>query len=253
MRGRRVFSTVALALALSLVSAANAAAYTIDDNNFGIDPTQPGTPNGCTNRYDPATNHTYWCWRWPMTANYNSTYVNVYLDPSLSQNLADQNLVLTAQAAFVTWNKVPASSPYLLQVGTIRAATGYNLNAPTEIYRSYSVTYPVIGLTWSYSIWDLTGGQGDPNTRVSFHIAIAGWPHLVAHKSSYSYSEVDGDWVMSHELGHALGLGHTGMSTVMYPIWSAAHDVITPTTGGGGDVAGLQFLYNRNFCLTCQH
>jgi hypothetical protein len=242
MRRRRYFVGAVLAVGMSMVVSSSALGYTILNNNF------PGQPNGCTNQAP------YWCERWPMTANYNSTYVYIYLDPSLTGNLNNMNLAQAAQNAMGRWNAVPAAEPFLNPVGSIRASTGYNLSAGTFITMDPSVAYPAAGSTLIQSIRDLTG-QGDPNTLVRFYMGLAVWPRFVAHQAPpYPSGAVDGDAVLVHELGHSLALGHTYLYSVMYPVWDgSSHDLITPTTTGGGDVQGLQFLYNRNFCLSCPH
>jgi hypothetical protein len=256
VRRSRAVRSIAIALAVSVWTVPNVAAYTILSNNYGSDPSNPGFPKGCTNQYDSPTGTTWWCWRWPMTPNGYSTTVYVYLDPSLGSTFhsGETNMTQQTLSAFARWNAVPASSPYLVQTSSYSQSSGYYYPywIGTKVYRDNNLPWPILAGTWDETAWSMTG-QGDPNHLLNFTIEVAGWPIYVGHQSSYTSGQADAASVLTHELGHTLGLGHTGLAAVMYPIWGPSHDLVTPTTTSGGDVPGLQLLYSTSFCLTCHY
>jgi len=52
---------------------------------------------------------------------------------------------------------------------------------------------------------------------------------------------MDARWIMTHELGHGLALGHTGHRAIMFPYWP--NDKYMGATPTSDDIDGLQHAY----------
>jgi hypothetical protein len=229
-----------LALALLILAAQPAAAYTFLFNAY------PNSPVGCNNVYP------YLCIRWPFAANGYSSTVYVYLDASLSVvHPGDTgSLPQEALAAMSRWNAVPARSPFLVQVSSDRASSGFSYGMATEVARTDYVPWPAYAATSPRTKYMLTG-SGDQHKIVAFFLDMSD-QYVFGPHSSYNVIQIDGDYILTHEFGHGLGLGHTGMVSMMYPYWTnSVYMGIVPTTNAGGDVPGLQALYSPTFCDSC--
>jgi hypothetical protein len=153
------------------------------------------------------------------------------------------------------WNAVPARSPYLVQVSTYRSSSGYSqYGFATEVARTSGVPWPAYAITTPVTAYQLTGA-GDRNTIVAFFLQVSSQYGFAPHSTSYPPYVADATYIVTHEFGHGLGLGHTGMLSIMNPTWpNGVYMGVTPTTvaqSSGGDVAGLQALYSPSFCVSC--
>ena len=83
-------------------------------------------------------------------------------------------------------------------------------------------------------------GEGGP--QIIQRVSVAGTTSINHATASLNgdYSESFSDAVATHELGHALGLGHSQLlNSVMYPISQGRSKL------SSGDVAGLQAIYKQ--------
>lgn len=224
----RIIAAVgALILIPALVSPAMA--YTLSRNNF------PGSPVGCTN-VDP-----YWCIEWPLASNGYSSTTYVYLDPSLGLLLSGETLDLRQEArnAFARWNPVPARSPFLVEVASVSQSSGYGSpnNCSTRIRRGPAgLTY---GFARPFTQYERTG-SGSRQRIVCLDIAISD-SRKFDTDADPNDGFADARFVLGHELGHGLGLGHTNYVALMYHTWpNSVYMGITPTSD---DTLGLQVAY----------
>lgn len=223
-----------LAAVLLLATAvAPAVAYTVEVNNF------PNTPVGCDNQYHDGV--FYPCIRWPYLNGYSSSQY-VYLDASLGQETR-VNLYTDATDAFGRWN-APSNTknPYLYRTTDPTKSSGYQygnggtiifyaMGLPSGVYASTTVVYPT---TSPYYIWFF-------QTQISQDVI---WNHSFDYSRDttrdpdYPYIyHADSRKVMTHEIGHGEGLGHTYHTAIMQ---QGAVNFYTLTSD---DIAGLGVAY----------
>jgi hypothetical protein len=231
-------------------SAPAANAYTISNNRY-----PKGLPTGCDNTLPYSQ-----CVRQPFGANGYSGSVNVYLDPSLvtRHNVGDSNtltLMIEATNAFDRWNAVPARSPYLYSTNSLSKSTGYKTypdpigTMGTSITRDTTIGAGSWAETRTYTDFDLYG-SGDQHIIRLFVVHLSLMKPLGNSGSLQPLEPGDAAIIMTHELGHGFGLGESGTPSVMYYQLDNSKSRLVPTTSSGGDVPGLQLLYNPNFCYT---
>lgn len=243
--GRRRSAAFATALALCLAVAAPANAWTQLRNQFDNtnDPDYPedhGAPESCTG------SSPNWCVEWPLAGG-SSSEVYVYLHTSLNQsnNQPGETLNFKTQArnAFDRWNDVPAFSPFLLEAASSSASTGSGspYYCPTRISRGPGLPGGVLASTNIFSKADRLG-SGSQVVLVCMDVYITD-DESFDTDSDPNDGKPDARWTLTHELGHALALGHTAMNASMYPIWpNDAHMGINPASN---DINGLQAIYGE--------
>jgi hypothetical protein len=203
--------------------------YTLQRNNF------PDQPVGCTN-VDP-----WWCIEWPLAPDGYSSTTHVYLYSTLNNHPSGETIDMKQQArnAFGRWNGVPAREPYLDEVTTIAASSGYQeYFCPTLIQRG-SLPAGKGASTSDYTPNDLTGSGS--NKRIVCSQMVVSSTIAFDADNDPTDGKPDARFVFTHEQGHILGLGHTWHVAVMYPVWP--NDVYMGIQPTNDDILGLQVAY----------
>lgn len=189
MRLRRsLILTVAMLVAVPSV----ASAWTQQLNEY------PGNPTSCT-EVAP-----YYCIEWPKTANNLSVNVDVYLHSSLTA-ITTVNLKTDARNAWPRWNGIAARNPHLQETTSTASdeAHVYLGSLPNNVYATTTVTYL------------RTSPNNITHADMRFNSAVF-WNNSLDF-SSFQLPNGETRWradsrkVMTHEFGHAEGLGHTGI------------------------------------------
>lgn len=227
------------ALALIVLITQPVMGYTLLENNFGSDPSNPGQPVGCTN-VNP-----WWCEEWPLAANGYSSTTYIYLYSSLNSHPSGETVDMKQQArnAFGRWNSVPARSPFLVEASTLGQSSG-NYSpywCPTYLKRS-ALPAGFLAVANMYTPFEVIG-SGSKNRLICSQIQVN---TTVAFDADSDPNDglVDARFMFGHELGHLLSLGHTGRVAIMYPQWpNSVYMGITPTSD---DILGLQVAYGAS-------
>lgn len=221
-------TAILLGMSLALLAYTPAAAYTLQRNNY------PSAPVGCDN--SPA----YPCIEWPRLSNGLSSTTYIYLDASLT-SITAVNMKQDARDAFGRWNSAPANSPWLRESSTLSGSSGYSsYGYPTLIYADFGLPFGVYASTIDLTPNDFNSGIPDRYTIVVSQVEVSqsvAWNHSFNYACTSSPCHSDSRKVVTHELGHLLGLGHTGHTAVMQ---QGAVNFYNPTSD---DFLGLQVAY----------
>lgn len=137
-----------------------------------------------------------------------------------------------------TWNSVPGQSFSFTGGGPVGVDTplcGSNDgDGANTVLFSPDLDFGVLGETCALFDDFFT----DRIVEFDLHLSSNGIPWSTAPVTPDDAFDVQ--TVMLHELGHALGLGHSGSGTVMQPLLDFGEQLRTPTAD---DIAGIQFLY----------
>ncbi len=241
-------ASILAGLVLAAVVVGPVVAWTQLNNNFDANAAIPGSgypgvhgqPESCTNQ-DP-----WWCLEWPLTSGHSSS-VFVFLSASLDQsnNNAGETVNLKQQArnAFGRWNDVPAYSPYLFETELIAGATGAGnpYHCPTRISRGYGLPGGVMAGTTVFSHYDFANSGS--RTRIVCFTVVVSKDISFDTDSDPGDGKPDARWMLGHELGHGMGLGHSNKKAIMYPIWpNSKYMGVTPAAN---DIAGMQAIYGQ--------
>ncbi len=173
-----------LAVLLLTITPSSVGAWTQEANKY------PSSPQSCDNT------PTNVCVRWPKTSNNLSVTVLVLFDTSLS----GANLDLAADGRNVVipdWNGIAARNPHLA------SCSCQNEGIFVQRVALAPGTYSNFGGTQTNAVPALfTSGDIKMSTLVT-------WNHSLSCPDA---THCDDRAAMSHEMGHAEGLGHTGFT-----------------------------------------
>jgi len=196
----------------------------------------PGSPSNCSNA-DP-----YLCIKWPRLANGQSITVWVFRDLSL-QDDPHVNLYQDAYDGFTRWNAVPANEPFLKNSTSFAGSTGYYgpSGYGTVVFRDDLGCNGILGSTWVPTFASDTHTipffQTTMNSSARFDhtldFHVTGTPDPECPEIAWA----DSRKVVTHEEGHGLGLGHSGLTAIM------KQGATTYFTIQTDDVSGLQAIY----------
>jgi hypothetical protein len=156
-----------------------------------------------------------------------------------------------ARCKTITWSYSSAHQPSLATGMSTDVATAFSkISSTTGITFKKVASKGTITLGWSTSMTDAdgTGGSTVQNgVTISGQVLFNASSDWVGHAG---FGRYDGDLpargaLISHEIGHALGLAHVSdPDQLMYPVAGPG----SPTTLAGGDRAGLNALYHAKSC-----
>lgn len=202
---------------VSLGFAPSAVAWTQWTNNF------PHDPVSCTGQPP------YECIAWPKTAGNSSIHVDVYADPSLGDiNSVDMFTILANSRA--QWNQAPALNPFLDPGNVISAIKVDTMDLGWDLYGMttdfWDANYPY--RIYRADVWMNLDSRIDWNTNLDFFCPV-----------NYQHCHSDARKVMTHELGHAEGLGHSNF----YNTAVMTQGQVTFWKPKSNDIDGLQAIY----------
>jgi hypothetical protein len=176
---------------VSVLAASPANAWTQLKNNY------PGTPVSCTDT------STWPCIEWAKTSSNLSITVDVYLHSSLLQNNIDIRTDL--RNSFSEYNNIAARNPFLRETTS---------TSSDEIYAWAGVMSEGVYAGTSISVqqsqpYHITHADIEFNSEIVWNRSLDFG--LTYPEPGTTLYHADSRKVSNHEMGHAEGLGHTGI------------------------------------------
>lgn len=186
---------IAVLVALEVLGAVPAAAWTQLRNRF------PDAPMSCTGV--PPTE----CIRWKKTSAGTSITVQVFLESSLD-NVTSVNMKAIARNSMAEWNGVPAFNPFFREW----TDPSNVWEVTVDMARLSDEGQCYFGITDTHwrddSPYRIYNSEVHLNSTISWNDSLA---FGVINTSDGPICRADARKVMTHEIGHAQGLGHTGV------------------------------------------
>lgn len=173
--------------------------------------------------------------------------VNWFLNTSAPSPLTSGDAVPELQAALQAWTAPTTASIVLQYAGTTNQAAA---RGPWSLGNVGVVTFEDPGNEISSSTLAIGGGSftsgGGTINGTSFFRFVRGyviWQNAADLSASFRQS-TNFARVMEHEIGHAIGLGHSaaGTANIMHPSCCSSATPVAPAIGPD-DLAGLNFIY----------
>jgi Viral BACON domain/Matrixin/Putative binding domain, N-terminal len=196
-------------------------------------------------------------WRWAQADS--GTPVNWYKNTSAPPPLTSGDAVAEIQTSLSAWTDPPSASIILQYAGTTfqSSATGPWSGLPNG---SGVITFEDPNNEISGSTLAIGGGSGflgqggtvNGTTYNGFTRGYVIFQNAADLSPSFRQS-LNFSRVMEHEIGHAIGLGHTqtdgsipnATSNIMYPSCCSSSTPVPPALGPD-DLAGINFIYPSN-------
>ncbi len=219
-RRHRVQRGFALGIVFAVLAVSPAAAWTQLDNEY------PNSPVSCTD-INP-----YYCIEWPTTPGGLSVNVDVYLDSTLDL-ITSVPFKSDIRASIPQWNNIAARNPHLQETTSttgVEALVWASLDFPSNVY----------GVTFNSVLSSNPRQIAFSEIIMSRQIA---WNHTYTFtcyqpEPGTTVCRADARKVSTHELGHAEGLGHTGISPAVMRTGA-----VTYWTPQANDKAGIVAIY----------
>ena len=179
----------------------------------------------------------------------SGTPVNWYLNTSAASPLTAGDGIAELQTALAAWT-APASASLVLQfAGTTNQAVAKGpwggIGNGNGVVTFEDPNNEISGSTLAIGGGFGTSGGGTVNGMAFFRFtrAYVIWQNAADLSASFKQT-TNFARVMEHEIGHAIGLGHSelGTANIMHPSCCAAATPIAPALGPD-DLAGLNFIY----------
>jgi len=198
-------------------------------------------------------------WRWAEADS--GTPISWYKNTNAPPPLLSGDAVSEIQTALSAWTSPATASIVLQYVGTTlqSSTTGFPPNSWVGLPAARGVitfedpNNEISGSTLAIGGgWGYTGAGGTVN-GTTFNGFVNGYVIFqnAADLSTSFRQSLNFSRVLEHEIGHAIGLGHTqtdgsipnATSNIMYPSCCTTGTTPTPPALGPDDLAGLNFIY----------
>lgn len=136
----------------------------------------------------------------------------------------------TAKRSYVSWNKVP-NNDFNWRVGGWNGPLYAIPDGQNVIFFREINDAGVLGVTY----FNMYGGQRDADVKIDIN---QNWECGPAEPW---FNEIDMQSVITHEVGHQLGLGHSDDNTAV--MWWAISMGANKRVLKSDDIAGIQYLY----------
>ena len=159
--------------------------------------------------------------------------VEYYINPANGDGIPDANAIAAIRAAATAWTDQSTASILLYYMGTTTGSTA-TVNGKNEVFFRNASKDSAVATTYWWS--------DSSNRMVEADVVIWDASFTLVTDSSGCSGGIFLQDVMTHEFGHALGIGHSSVaSATMYPTISYCSTAMRSLDAD--DIAGVETLY----------